>query len=323
MKRALVTGGTGNIGAFVVEQLRKTGWEVVSTTRQKNAGDGCITADLTDPSQAIHVFQGRTFDVVIHTAAPVYNADTYRKDPYGVFRDDLSCLLNTLDQCANVKRFIYLSSATVYEGANTASCQEEMTAQIPPPSSPIGMAKLAGECAVKLFCKQRGIEYTIWRLFNVVSPREGHAQAGAHVYVDMYRQLFVERVPVLELFGDGKQVRCFTWVEDVAEGMTRFLEDSRAANQTFNLGSDEPVTLLTLRDTLLDVGRSQKLLPDDYRPETKTGGTFFGTEAPKRIPDITKVTQTLDWKPLTPFQDCIEKFVREKTRYAHSSLPPV
>jgi nucleoside-diphosphate-sugar epimerase len=156
------------------------------------------------------------------------------------------------------------------------------------------------------------MDFTIWRLFNVVSPREPHDKPGAHVYVDFYRQLFVEKVPELPIFGNGAQERCFTWVEDIAEAVATHLTDERSSKQIVNLGGNEPCTLLQLRDLMLAIGKERNLLAADYDPPVKTNGSFFGVEAQRRIPSLKKAETLLEWKPATGLRRCFEKFIDTK-----------
>lgn len=306
--KILVTGGEGNIGWYVVRALKRIHpeAEVIGTSRKQ--------VDLTDHHATREYFTSVKPDYVVHAAAKTYNAEIYKKQPYDVFAEDVSMLMNVISGCvdAGTKKIVYLSSATVYEGVKEVPFREEQTDASAPPTSPIGLAKLAGERSLAWAAQQHDIDFTIWRMFNVVSPREPHDKPGAHVYVDFYRQLFVEKVQELPIFGNGGQERCFTWVEDIAETVAAYLTDERSSKQIFNVGGNEPCTLLQLRDLLLTAGKKRRLLAPDYDPPTKLGGPFFGVEAQRRIPSLEKAETILGWKPATGLRECFEKFVDAK-----------
>ncbi|MFA5935782.1 MAG: NAD-dependent epimerase/dehydratase family protein [Patescibacteria group bacterium] len=318
MRRILITGSEGNIGAYITESVRRLfpNAEIVRVSRKPNTNGEVRVGDLLDPSFVKTLFD-KPIDIVIHAAAPIYNATVYKENPYGVFHDDVQCFSNILENCkTNVKKIIYLSSATVYESVEELPFREESTDNAAAPRSPYGFAKFVNERALKAFSEQHGVDYTIWRLFNIVSPREDHSKPGAHVYVDFYRKLFVERVPVLDIFGDGKQVRSFTWVGDVADTIAQYLEDERTSKQTINLAGEEPHSLIELKDVLLKIGKEKNLLPAEYNPDVKTGEAFFGVEAPKRIPSLEKLN-ALGWNGATSFESCFETFVTDK-QHAHA-----
>ncbi|MEK7473225.1 MAG: NAD(P)-dependent oxidoreductase [Patescibacteria group bacterium] len=305
----LVTGANGNIGWYVVESLKRAHptAEVVAATR--------ADADLIDNGATRELLKLVKPEYVVHTAAKPYNADVFRNRPYDVFTEDVTMCMNVLDGCIDegVKKIVLLSSATVYEGATETPFREEQTETSPPPASPIGLSKLANERGIMFASKQHDIDFTVWRLFNVVSPREPHDKPGAHVYVDFYRQLFVEKVSELPIFGNGNQERCFTWVEDVADAIAGYLTDERTSKQTINIGGNEPLTLFRLREMMLAIGKEKDLLASDYDPPAKSGGQFSGVDSQRRIPSLERVEALLGWKPRTDARACMEKFIDAKT----------
>lgn len=325
MSVILVTGSEGNIGPSIVASLHAhvPDAEIIRVSRRPiarlSAHETAETGDLCDAAFVSRLFREHPITHVIHAAAPTYNAETYTREPFGVFQGDAAAFLNILS--ANRERrakIIYLSSSTVYESSTHVPFAEELTDRLAPPMSPVGLAKCLGERALALSAKETGHDFTIWRLFNVVSPREDHTKPGAHVHVDFYRQLFIERVPTLAIMGDGHQVRNFTWVDDVAETFARFLDDARTSGETFNLAGEESVTLIALKETLVDIGKTMGLLPADYQPETTFGTLFSGVEAPKRVPDLQKLQRALNGKCPTNFRACMEKFIAAKSSHDHA-----
>ncbi|MFH1621473.1 MAG: NAD-dependent epimerase/dehydratase family protein [Patescibacteria group bacterium] len=324
MKKILITGSSGNIGAYITAKIQKLlpETELIRTVYgQENVSvsEGKYTGDLRDPHVAEKIFQDHPdVDCIIHAAASAYNTDKFKEQPLDILRNDTLCLLNVLGQAKSPKlKIIYLSSVMVYESVQELPFTEDSTNTNPAPVTPYGIAKFLGEKAVRLYSEQNKSDFTIWRLFNVVSPLENHIKSGGHVYVDFYRKLFVERLPTIKIFGNGQQVRCFTWVEDIAEPIVNFLDDPHTSRETFNLGGKEPKSLIDLAETLLSIGHEKGLLPHDYAPTIKTGGTFNGLDVGKRIPSLEKVEKDLNWTAPTVFRKIFEKFVDAKQKYAH------
>jgi len=320
MSTFLVTGSEGNIGPYLINQIRQTFPDAKiirvahkHTAKNRNKIDFVMRGDLNDKKFVDKIFQKHQIDFVIYAATPPYNQDGF-KQPNKILKTEALCLNNVLTNCKKIKKIVYLSSVLVYESGNVTPFAEEMTDKIPPPKSPYGLAKHLGEKAVKLFASQNHISYTIWRAHNVVSPLE-QVTATGHVYTDFYRKIFLEKTPVLEIYGSGRQTRCFTWVEDLAKGMIEFVNNAKTDNQIFNIGGAEPKTLLELKDELIKIGKEKKYLPEDYNPETKTGTRFYGADDPKRFSSVEKIKAVLGWECKTGFKTCFEKFIDYKQKH--------
>lgn len=319
----LVTGSEGNIGQYVIRALRKQ-YPQAKIIRVELSEEGpsfdsekmLYSGDLQDKSFVKKIFDEHKIDYVIHMAARLYGVAGFNSDVYGLLQNDIGSLLNVLGNSKKVKRFVYFSSSMVYESSTKVPFTEDLTEEIMPPKSSYGITKFLGEQAVRFFNQQYGVDYTIWRPFNVVSPLEDHNKEGAHVFVDMYRKLFVEKTDELEVYGSGKQVRCFTWVEDVTEAIAKFLTDERASKETFNIGSFESRDMLELVDMLIKIGKEKDAFREEYNPKITTGQTFFGVDVQLRIPSLEKIKNTLGWEYTTNFEDCFKKFVDYKLQHA-------
>lgn len=319
----LVTGSEGNIGTYVVKNLcfKYPQAAIVGVSLEKGVNDfnhnfHLYKGDLRDGKFVDRIFKENKIDYVIHLAARLYGVAGFNKYVYDILSNDLKCLLNVLDKSKDVKDFVYFSSSMIYESSDRAPFNEELAEEIMPPKSSYGLTKFLGEKAVKFFSQQYGIDYTIWRPFNVVSPLEDHRREGGHVFVDLYRKIFVERNQKIEIYGSGKQVRCFTWVEDVAQGIVEFLFSDKTKREVFNIGSSEPKTVIELANMLIKIGKEKNILPSDYNPEIITGSRSFGVDVQLRIPDVSKIKRRLGWECKTDFKACFEKFIDYKQYYA-------
>ncbi|MDP3740713.1 MAG: NAD(P)-dependent oxidoreductase [bacterium] len=314
MSTILVTGSEGNIGTYIVRRFSEKYPEakIIRVGRKPRPAENYYAGDLRRADFVDKIFAQHQIDYVIHTAAETYDAAIYKSSPYDIFAGDVLSLLNVLNASRRSKKFVFLSSASVYEGSSQVPFKEELTSKIGFPTSPVGQSKFCGERAVTAFSKQYGVPYTIWRAFNVVSPLEPHLGSGGHVFVDFYRKLFVQQVKEIEIAGSGRQIRCFTWVEDLAWGVADFLHDNRTDNQVFNLGSTQETALADLVELLVSLGKKNNLLPKDYKPKIITGGEFHGVDSKTRIPDTSKAREILQWQSQTDVRNCFEKFIKAK-----------
>ena len=318
----LITGSEGNIGQYVVKSLQKDYPEAkiirVKFVKDINDFDNqnlLYSGDLCDANFVKRIFTENKIDYVIHMAARLYGVAGFNSDVYGLFENDMKCLLNVLSNSKRIKKFVYFSSSMVYESSVKVPFTEELTEEIMPPKSSYGLTKFFGERAVKFFNQQYGVDYTIWRPFNVVSPLESHEREGGHVFVDFYRKIFIEKAKEFEIYGSGKQVRCFTWVGDVADGVSKFLINEKTNKQIFNIGSSEPRNMFELKDILIEIGKEKGVLAEDYNPRVITGKTFFGVDIQLRVPSLEKIKKELGWEYKTSFKDCFKKFIDYKSKH--------
>ena len=108
----------------------------------------------------------------------------------------------------------------VYENCQGTVKEDDIDTVIAPYTE-YGLSKYVGEKMSIAFKKQYGVEYTIWRPFNVLTPYERtEGQQGiSHVFADFMHEIIIKRSNVVSVLGDGKQIRCFTWIDEVAEAI--------------------------------------------------------------------------------------------------------
>jgi UDP-glucose 4-epimerase len=319
MTTVLVTGSEGNLGPYIVHRLRDShpDWQVLRLKHNRGAcefdsANDYYKGDLRDSALLHKIFAEQSVDYVIHAASQSYSHTGYWAHPFRIIENDTTSLLNLLRYCRSARKFVYLSSALLYEHSDVPGLEEEDANRIPAPTSSFGAAKFFGEQAVRAFGREHGVHYTIWRPFNIVSPREPHLGEGRHVFVDFFRRLIVERVEEFGMLGSGNQVRCFLWVQDAANCIVDHLETPASNDQIFNLARDEPLSLLQLKNLLLELGRESGQVPPEYDPPTVCKGSFTGVESEIRIPSVAKLKTVLGWNSTTTVRECFRQFIREK-----------
>ena len=159
------------------------------------------------------------------------------------------------------------------------------------------------------FHKQYGIDYTIWRPFNIITPYErGEEESGmSHVFADFLRKILVERQNPLKIFGDGEQVRCFTWIDEVAEAIGSKSFDKRSKNEAYNLANPEPVTMKELARRIHKKGKERGLVPEEELTFEHT--PIYEDDVKRRIPVVEKARQDFGWDPQMKLNDSLDQCI--------------
>jgi nucleoside-diphosphate-sugar epimerase len=155
------------------------------------------------------------------------------------------------------------------------------------PKTDYGLSKLLGERMCQAFYKQYGINYTVWRPFNIITPYEKSmpTQGFSHVFADFINNILVKKLNPLPIIGNGDQIRCFTWINDVAEIICRYSFDNRALNQTFNICNVEPITMKQLAEKIFHCHNSTDQLKFQTVKE-------YSHDVLVRIPSVDKLSLT-------------------------------
>lgn len=327
MKTVLVTGSEGNVGTYLVAALsrRHPNWRILRVARAAphsaffDEETQRYSGNLADPAFIECILQRESIDIVIHAASTSYSHGGYHANAFGVVDNDCQMTLNLLRHADSFGKIIYLSSALAYERADAQELMEDLTESIPSPVSSYGVAKYFGEQAVRLAHLKTGVPYTIWRPFNIVSPLEPTEGEGRHVFVDFFRRLYVERTEQFHVFGSGRQVRCFIWVEEAADCIVQAIGMPSTDNQIINLARREPITLIGLKDLLLELGREIGEIPEEYNPPVVAAGEFAGVEMVLRIPSTEKLERLTGWRSTITVRECMARFVNDKIHRAAAS----
>jgi UDP-glucose 4-epimerase len=198
--------------------------------------------------------------VVYHLAAQV-SVPRSVEDPVASHRATETSTLSVLHAAerAGVRRVVLASSSAVY---GDRPGQPKKEAQEPAPASPYAVAKLCSEIHARHWAEQRGLQSVSLRFFNVYGPRQDPKSPYAAAIPIFVSNLMAEHpVPI---FGDGKQTRDFTFVEDVVQGILAAGDTVGISGRVYNVASGRGTTVLELVETLaqlLGVRAQLELLP--------------------------------------------------------------
>lgn len=264
--KILVTGSEGSLMQQVIPRLIMDGYEVIGVdnlyrhgTRERNDSYTFIQGDLTNEEFVHEVVRQNSPRFIIQAAAKIFGIGGFNAHRAEILSDDVKLHINVLNAAKKyfVSRVVYISSSMVYENCiqdELVPVSEDMPDKYPPPATDYGLSKYMGERLCRAYKEQYGLPYTIWRPFNIITPFEkSEGEVGtSHVFADYIKTLVIDEKRVLPIIGDGNQIRCFTWIGDVAEVIATLSFDDRAMNQTFNIGREEPVSMKDLAILILD-----------------------------------------------------------------------
>lgn len=303
--KILVTGSEGSLMQQVIPLLLAQGFEVVGVDNfarygviDRNRDYEFVQGDLTETDFVNNLVRG--MDGVIQGAALIYGVGGFHRYPADILAKDVVLHQNILWAMLknDVEKVAYISSSMVYERCASHPSNEDMVMESLIPLTDYGLSKLVGERLVQAFQLQYGLKYAIWRPFNIITPyEEGEQEQGmSHVFADFIRNLILEKKNPLPIIGNGEQVRCFTWIKDIAQAIAQYSFDAKTDNEDFNLGNQEPITMKELALLMYDAAQQRGLIPADAGPLTFTTTREYDDDVITRIPGVEKAAAVLGWK---------------------------
>ena len=251
-----MTGGAGFIGSHLVEALLKRGHRVrildnLSTGSANNVAPmmalgefDFVHGDVRDLPTVERAMDG--IEVVFHEAA-LPSVPRSVREPLTTNAHNVTGTLHVLDAAhrAGVRRVVYASSSSVYGDRRESPKHEEHR---PAPISPYGASKAAGELYAKAWTATYGLETVGLRYFNVFGPRQEPNSDYAAV-IPRFITRALKQVP-LEIYGDGRQSRDFTYVDNVVQAHLAAATAPAVGGEVFNIGCGQPIALLDVVETL-------------------------------------------------------------------------
>lgn len=299
----LVTGGAGFIGSAVVRRLVHLGHDVrvvddLSKGRPDNLPERCelLTGDIAAPDVCRSAFQD--VEVCFHLAAKIGGIGYFHQYPASILDENNLMLSRVFRQATETgAKVVYVSSSMVFERAGEFPTPEDAIDRFPPPFSAYGFSKLIGEWYCRAFYEQHGTPFAIARPFNAYGPGElPEDEPGlAHVIPDLIRKILSGERPI-PIFGDGRQSRSFTYVDDVADALVTIGLQREAVGQDFNIGTGVETSILELlRDLWRACGEAGE--PDVVSLPA------LPVDVPRRVPDVSKIRSVLGWNSSVSLED--------------------
>ena len=303
MKTILVTGGAGFIGSHLCERLLNEGHEVI-----------CLDNFFTGAkSNVIHLMDNHRFELIRYDitreiflevdeiynlacpASPVH----YQYNPIKTVKTSVMGAINMLGLAKRIKAKIFQASTSeVYGDPNVHPQPESYWGNV----NPIGKRSCYDEgkrCAETLFMdyhNQNKVRIKIARIFNTYGPRM-QPQDGRVVSNFILQALQNEPITI---YGDGSQSRSFQYIDDLLEGMIRFMACDDSITGPINIGNDNEFTIRELAEKVLEITNSRSELVFLPLPEN---------DPLQRCPDIGYARKLLDWEAVVGLQDGLIKTI--------------
>lgn len=309
MARYLVTGAAGFIGARVAELLLEQGNEVVGLDNLNDAYDVRLkhwrlgrlqeqpafqfhSMDLLDRAKLQTVWESGPFDAVFNLAARA-GVRASVQDPWIYAETNINGMLNLLELCRlkGPQKIVQASTSSLYGKANERPFEER--ADISRPLSPYTATKGASELLCHTYHSLYNLDITILRYFTVYGPA-GRPDMSVFRFI----QWVAEDRPV-RVYGDGKQERDFTFVDDIALGTVAAV--APMGYEIINLGGDRPYSLLDV------IHRIEALLEKDANTELLDP---VPADVPATWANISKANKLLGWQPQTGLDEGLSACVR-------------
>lgn len=313
----LVCGSEGSLMQATIPYLLKMGHNIRGVDNffkyekiERARGYEFIEGDLCDISLVKRVC--KSIDIVIQSAARLFGVVGFHKYPADILSKDVSLHQNVLWQALsdNVQKVVYISSSMAYGGGTKVPYLEADADDMPAPPTDYGLSKLVGERLCKAFYSQYGLKYTIWRPFNIVTPYEkAENEPGiSHVFADFIKKIVIDRQNPVEIFGDGEQIRCFIWIEEVASAIAKYSLEPVTVCEVFNIGNPEPVTMKELANKIYNVAKEKGIIPPGQSLNF-TRLPIYEDDVRVRIPSIEKAKRVLGWEPRVSLDEALHKCI--------------
>jgi len=303
--KSLVTGTAGFIGSTLTEKLLKEGHQVIGvdcfidyydrSLKENNINSFIDHESFTLIEENINELDLKSLledvDYVFHQAAQAGVRSSWGEDFEIYTHNNIMGTQRLLEAArrSNIKKFVYASSSSVYGDTNKLPMKEKNRLQ---PVSPYGVSKLAGENLCYLYYKNFNVPTVSLRYFTVFGERQ-RPDMAFHIFIKA-----ILKDNKLTIFGDGKQSRNFTHVDDIVRANI-LAAKSDVEGEIFNIGGDGKRVVLNDAINLMEkiIGKKANR---EYNQVVK--GDVKHTSA-----DTSKAKKLLNYEPKIKFEDGLKK----------------
>lgn len=319
-KKILITGGLGFIGANLAKRLVELGsditivdslipeyggnlWNIESIKDKVRVN----ISDVRDEHSMKYLIQGQDF--LFNLAGQTSHTDSMA-NPYPDLEINARAQLSILEACRRHNtgiKIIFASTRQMYGAPQYLPVDERH------PIHPVdvnGINKMAGEWYHLVYNNVYGIKTAVLRLTNTYGPCM-RVKDARQTFLGIWIRRIIEGKPIL-VFGDGKQIRDFNYVDDVVSAMLLAAQSDDATGEIFNLGADDPINLKDTAELLIKIfGKgSYDIVPFPVDRKIIDIGDYYA--------DYRKIRSKLSWKPVVGLEDGLRKTVEYYCKdYAH------
>ncbi len=287
-KKILVTGGQGFIGKNLVKKLK-------SLNAKVNSFDKIDGQDITDEGLIKKTIKNN-YHFIYHLAAFSGNQESLKNY-------NIAFKINTLATIAFFEaivkfsphtKIIISSSRLEYGNPKYLPVDEKHPTQ---PTSPYGLSKLMATQMAEIYSKTNGLHFTVFRTSNVYGQHHSSKFLGYNLinyFIDISKNN-----GVLKIFGQGKQVRDYLFIDDLIEAFLLAMSP-KSDNQIYNLGYGEGIMLIDMAKLItktIGCGRIAKVeWPEDWK----------SIETGSYVTNLSKIKKELGFSPKVKFDQGIK-----------------
>ncbi len=286
--RALVTGGAGFLGSFLVERLRARGDEVVVPRRAE--------FDLTRADDAARLFEAARPELVFHLAAEVGGIGANRANPGRYWFANLTMGINVLElsRLHGVQKLLVAGTVCAYpKFTPTPFNEDDLWNGYPEETNaPYGVAKKSVLVGAQAYREQYGLDTVYLLPANLYGPRDNFDLETSHVVPALIRKMLAGSDEVV-LWGDGSPTREFLYVEDAADAFV-LAADRYSGAEPLNIGTGEEISIGELAATIAELtGFEGEIVWDRSMPNGQ----------PRRRLDTRRAEELLGFHAGTPLRE--------------------
>ncbi|MBI3008444.1 MAG: GDP-mannose 4,6-dehydratase [Candidatus Omnitrophica bacterium] len=314
-KKVLITGGAGFIGSHLAERLLTEGDYVtvidnLSTGRTENIAHlktdkkfSFVHDTIFNYHKIKHLIS--KCDIVYHLAAAV-GVKYIIENPLKSIQINVQGTEIVLELASLYKKKCFFASTSEVYGKNDKPLLKEDDDSIIGPTRiyrwSYACTKALDEFMALSYHKENGLQVVIGRFFNTCGPR----QTGKYgMVIPRFVQQAISGEP-MTIYGDGRQVRSFTYIDDTIDGMTGLMVNEEANGGIFNVGSHESITILELAEKIKALANSPSEIT--YIPYDKVYIKGF-EDMRYRVPDISKISALTGYYPKVRLDEMLRRII--------------
>ncbi len=279
-----VAGHRGLVGSAIVRSLKRQGYETVIGKSHKEL-------DLTEQAAVRAFFEKERPDIVVLAAAKVGGINANNTSPADFAYENMQIQCNVIKCCHDygVKKLLFLGSTCIYPKLAPQPIPEDalLTGELEKTNEAYAIAKISGMEMCRFYKMQYGDHFISCMPTNLYGPHDNYELQGSHVMPAMIRKFHEAKVngaPTVELWGTGKPLREFLYVDDMADACV-FLLEHYDGEQHVNIGTGRELTIAQLAELVKKtVGYEGEIVWNGDMPD--------GT--PRKLADVSKL-HALGW----------------------------
>lgn len=311
--RFLITGGAGFIGSHLAERLLARGDRVILLDNLSTGSMENVRHLKSSPQMEYHLdnIENRQLvaelvddaDVIVHLAAAV-GVKLIVESPVRTIETNVNGTQLILEAACKKRKLVLTASTSEVYGKNTCVPFREDADLVLGPTTKgrwsYAASKALDEFLALSYWKEKKLPVIVVRLFNTVGPR----QTGRYgMVLPNFVKKALDNEPI-QVYGNGKQSRCFCDVRDTVEGLIRLMDSGRAVGEVVNVGNTEEISIEGLAERVKERTNSSSRI--EFLPYDQAYEPGF-EDMMRRVPSVDKLHALTGFRPQTSLNEIIDR----------------